>query len=161
MPKGKNKEVIRLMKNELSGKIVKEVVELRAKTYSYLIDDGSEDKKAKGTKKCVVKRKLKFEDYKNCLETTHFENKSHSHKKYHKEFIKNNKLILKTQQRLKSERHYVFTEEINKIALSSNDDKRMQSIDSMETYAYGTSKDLVCEKEEIKCNNIIKQYKND
>ena len=79
MPKGKNKEVIRLMKNELSGKIVKEVVELRAKTYSYLIDDGSEDKKAKGTKKCVVKRKLKFEDYKNCLETTHFENKSHSH----------------------------------------------------------------------------------
>ena len=48
----------------------------------------------------------------------------------------------KTQQRFKSERHNVFTEEINKIALSSNDDKRMQSIDSIETYAYRTRKDL-------------------
>ena len=55
--------------------------------------------------------------------------------------------------------HYVFTEEINNIALSSNDDKIMQSIDSMETYAYGTSKILVKEKEEIKCSNISKQYK--
>ena len=63
------------------------------------------------------------------------------------------------QQRFKIERHNVFTEEINKIALSSNDDKRMQSIDSLETYAYGTSNDLVSDKEEIKCNNIIKWYK--
>ena len=55
----------------------------------------------------------------------------------------------------------VFTEEINKIAVSSNDDKRMQSIDLIETYPYGMSKVLVSEKEEIKCNNIIKQYKND
>ena len=52
-------------------------------------------------------------------------------------------------------------EEINKIALSSNDDKRKESIDQIETYAYGASKDLVSEKEEIKCNNIIKRYKND
>ena len=57
-----------------------------------------------------------------------------------------NRLILKTQQRFKSERHNVFTEEINKIALSSNDDKRMQSIDSIETYAYGINKDLVYKK---------------
>ena len=55
---------------------------------------------------------------------------------------------------------HVFTEEINKIALSSNDDKRMQSIDLIETYAYGMSKDLVSEKEETECNNIIKRYKN-
>ena len=48
---------------------------------------------------------------------------------------------------------------INKIALSSNDDKRMQSTDSIESYAYGTSKDLVSEKEEIKCSNMIKQCK--
>ena len=74
--------------------------------------------------------------------------------------IRNNKLILKAQQRLKRERHNVFTEEINKIALSSNDDKRMQSIDSIETYGYGTSKDLESKKEEIECNNLIKQYKN-
>ena len=76
-----------------------------------------------------------------------------------KEFIKNKKSILKTQQRFKSERHNVFTEEINKVALSSNDDKRMQSIDLIETYPYGTNKDLVSDKEEIKCNNIIKRYK--
>ena len=37
----------------------------------------------------------------------------------------------------------------------------MQSVDSIEAYAYETSKDIVCEKEEIKCNNIIKRYKND
>ena len=71
-------------------------------------------------------------------------------KKDHEEFIKNNKLILKTQQRFKSEKHNVFTEEVNKIALSTNDDKRMQSIDSIETYGYGTSKDLESEKEKIK-----------
>ena len=65
---------------------------------------------------------------------------------------------MKTQQKFKSDRHNVFYEEINKIFLSSNDDRKMQSIDSIETYAYGTSKDLVSEKEEIKCNNIIKCY---
>ena len=74
-------------------------------------------------------------------------------KKDHKEFIKNNKIILKTQQRLKIERH--------EIALSSDDDKRMESIDSMETYTYGISKDLVSEKEGIKCSNIIKRYQKD
>ena len=77
--------------------------------------------------------------------------------KDHKGFLKNNKLILKTQQRFKTERYNVFTEEINKIALSSNDDKRMQSIDLIETYPYGTSKDLVSKKEEIKGSNMIKQ----
>ena len=59
-----------------------------------------------------------------------------------------------------SGRHNVHTEEIIKPALSSSDDKRMQSIDSIETCDYGMNKNLVCKKEEIKCNNIIKQYKN-
>ena len=63
------------MKNELAGKIMTKCVWLTAKTYSYLIDDSSEDKKAKGTKKCVIKRKLKFENYKNCLEATQLDNK--------------------------------------------------------------------------------------
>ena len=65
--------------------------------------------------------------------------------------MRNNKSILKTQLRFKSERHNVFTEEINKTALSSNYDKRMQSIDSIEAYGYGTRRDLLSEKEEIKC----------
>ena len=60
--------------------------------------------------------------------------------------MKNNKLILVTQQGFKSERRNVFTKDINKIALTSNDDERMKSIDSIETYVYGASKDLVSEK---------------
>ena len=60
--------------------------------------------------------------------------------------FKNNKLISKSQQIFRSEKHNVFTEEVNKTALSANDDKRMQSIDPIETYAYGTSKDLPCKK---------------
>ena len=75
LPKGKKKKVIGLLKNELRGKIMTKIVGLSAKTYSYLIDDSSEDKKAKGTKKCVIKRKLKFENYKNCLEATQLDNK--------------------------------------------------------------------------------------
>ena len=55
LPKRKNKKIIGLMKDELSGKIMTEFVRLRAKPYSYLIEDGSEDNKAKGTKTCVIK----------------------------------------------------------------------------------------------------------
>ena len=63
--------------------------------------------------------------------------------------MKNNKLILKSQQSFRSENHNVFTEEGNKIALSANHDKRMQSIDSMEKYTYGTSKGLLCIKKRL------------
>ena len=62
---GKNKKVIGLMKDELGGKIMTEFVALRPKTYSYLADDCEEDKKAKRTKKCVINRELKFNDYKD------------------------------------------------------------------------------------------------
>ena len=155
--KGENKKVIGLMKDKLGVKIITKYFGLREKTYSYLIDNGSKDKRAKGTKKCVIKRKLTFKNYKSCLESTKLENKiNHLEKsktdighikKINKKFIRNNKLILKTQQRFISEKHIIFTEEINKIALSSNNDKIMQSIDSIETYAHGTSKDLVSKKE--------------
>ena len=75
LPKGKNKNVIGLMRDELGGQIMKEFVRLRTKTYSYLKDNTDEDKKAKGTKKCVIKRKLKFKDYRNCLEAARVEGK--------------------------------------------------------------------------------------
>ena len=104
MPTGKNKKVIRLMKDELGGKIMSEFAALRPKTYFYLMDDSNTNQKAKGTKKCVIKRIIKFNDYENCL--------------------LNNEIILKSQQRFKSEAHYVYTEEIIKIALSSSDNKR-------------------------------------
>ena len=68
---------------------------------------------------------------------------------------------MKTQERFKFERYNIFTQEINKINLSSNNDKRMQSIDSIETYAYGMSKFLAIRKEEIKLSNIIKRCIND
>ena len=67
LPTGKNKKVIGLMKDELGGKVITEFVTLRPKTYSLLTDDGKEDKKAKGTKKCVKKKMIKFSDYKKCL----------------------------------------------------------------------------------------------
>ena len=114
LPTGKNKKVIGLFKDELGGKIMKEFVGLRAKTYAYLMDDDSEHKKAKGTKKCVIKRRLMFENYTDCLF--------------------NDKTILKSQQRFKSDCHNVYTEQINKIALSSNDDKRLQAFDKITTY---------------------------
>ena len=67
LPMGRNKKVIGLMKDELGGKIITEFVTLRPKTYSYLTDDGKEDNKAKGTKKCVIKKMIKFNDYKKYL----------------------------------------------------------------------------------------------
>ena len=65
----------------------------------------------------------------------------------HKDFIINKRLILRLQQRLKSERHKIFTKQNNKIAESSNDDKTIQSIYSIEPYAYGTKKDVIHQKE--------------
>ena len=75
LPIAKSEKAIGLMKNELEGKTMTTFVGLRAKTYSYLIDDGSEEKrKAKDTKKCVLRRKPKFKYYKTCLKETQLEN---------------------------------------------------------------------------------------
>ena len=117
LPTGENKKVIGLMKGELGGRVIKVFVALRPKTYSYLTDYCKEDKKAKGTKKCVIKRMIKFDDYKNCL-------------------LKG-EVILKSQQRFIIKGHDVYTENINKIALSSNDDKRIVSSDKITSYPYG------------------------
>ena len=83
--------------------------------------------------KCVIKRILKFNDYKNCLFKT--------------------EIILKSQQTLKSEAHCVYIEEANKIALSSNDDKRLQTSDDIRTYPYGTNAFKECE------NEMLSKYK--
>ena len=144
LPKRKNKKVIGRMKDELGGQIMKNIVWLRGKSYSYLNDNNDEDKKANGTKKCVMKRNVKFRDYKKCLKLSQIKSKINYLEKKKtneycliedkKEFFKNI-LILKTQQTFKSERHNVFTEVINKIILSSNYDKRKQSNDLKETYS--------------------------
>ena len=106
---------------------MKEFYALRAKTYSYLMNDNSEVKKSKGTKKCIIKRGTMFENYTNCLF--------------------NNKIILKSQQTFKSDHRKVYTEEVNKIALNSGDDKRLRTFDRIETCPYGTNAFKVCESE--------------
>ena len=113
---GNNKKVIGLFKAELGRKIIKEFIGLRAKTYVYLRDNG-EHEKTKGIKKCVIKRRLMFENYADSLF--------------------NDKIILKLQQQFKSDYHNVCIKQINKISLSSNDDKRMQTFDKITTYPYG------------------------
>ena len=95
-----------------------EFIALRAKTYAYLLDDDSE-KKSKSAKKCIIKRELTFKNYKDSL--------------------LNNEIVIKSQQRFRSDHHKVYTEEVNKIALSSNDDKRIQIFDKITTYPYGTN----------------------
>ena len=64
---GKNKKIIGSFKDKLGGKIMIEFARLRAKTYAYLMDDDSKHKKAKGSKKCVIKRRLMVKNYKDCL----------------------------------------------------------------------------------------------
>ena len=97
------------------------------------MDDASEHKKAKRTKKCVTKRGLRFKNYEDCSF--------------------NSKIILKSQQRFKGDYHNVYTEQIDKIGLSSNDDKRLQTFDKITTYTYGTNAFKVCESE------ILSKYK--
>ena len=89
---GKNKKVIGMFKDELGGKIMKKFCAPTAKTYAYLMDDNIENKKAKGTKKCIIKRRLTFKNYKESI----FENKP----------------TLRSQLRFKSDLHIVYTEEI-------------------------------------------------
>ena len=118
---------------------MKEFVALRAKTYAYLMDDDGEEKKLKATKKYVIKRELMFKNYKDCL--------------------LNGKVILKSQQIFKSDHHKVYTKEVNKIALSSDDDKRLQTFDGIETYPYGTNAFKVCESEMMVVRDLFfKKY---
>ena len=119
-------------------------VALRAKTYSFLIDDFTNDdyeknrivnKEVKGTKKCVVKRETLFNNYIDSL----FKNK----------------VLYRSQQRFRSDHHKVYTEEVNKITLSSNDDKRIQTFDKVTTYPYGTNVFIACRNEMLLKNEFI------
>ena len=115
LPIGLNIKVIGLMKDELGGKIMTEFVALRPKLYSYKKLDGSEDKKCKGIKKCVVKKTLTFEDYKTCLFRDSTEYRTHL--------------------MFRSAKHEVHTIEVNKVALNREDDKRISRKDGISTFA--------------------------
>ena len=90
------------------------------------MDDSSDHKKAKGTKKCVIKQKFMFENYKDCLF--------------------NNKTVYRSKERFKSYYHVMYTEEVNKTALSSNDDKRLQTFDKITTHPYRASEIVMIDK---------------
>ena len=130
MPTGKNKSIIGLKKDELGGKFMKEFAAPRPKTFSYLMDDGNTDKKTKEAKNCVIKRILKFNNYNNCILT--------------------NEIILKPQQSFRSEAHL----KVNKTALSSNDDKRLQTYGRITSYPYHSSAGKVCKTEKLSKVNI-------
>ena len=134
LPIGKNKKVIDMFKDELGRKIMIEFCTLRAKAYSYKLDDDTEEKRAKGTKKCIVKRELAF--------------------KIDKDSLFNDEVIIRSQQRFRSDHHRVYTEEVIKIALISNDDNRIQTFDKAATFPYRTNAFKVCGKEILSKNKL-------
>ena len=121
LPVGLNKKVIGLMKDELGGKIMTEFVALRPKLYSYRKLVGSEDKKCKGIKKCVVKKTLTFEDYKT--------------------YLFNDSTEYRSPLMFRLSKHEVHTIEVKKFALNRDDDKRISRKDEISTFARG-HKDL-------------------
>ena len=114
---GINKKVLGMFKDEAKGKNITEFVGLRAKLYSYKMEEGKENKKCKGIKKAVVEKSITHENYKTCLTT--------------------GKEQLRRQNIIRSYEHTLYTEEVNKIALSAADDKRYLLKDSFDTLAWG------------------------
>ena len=117
IPTGINKKVLGMFKDEAKGDNIKEFVGLRAKLYSFKMEEGKENKRCKGIKKAVVERTIRHEDYKTCLTT--------------------GKEQLRRQNIIRSYDHVLYTEEVNKIALSAADDKRYLLKDSFDTLAWG------------------------
>ena len=122
---GQNKKVAGMFKDEVGGKIIEEFVGLRSKLYFYKLN-GEEEKKCKGIKKNVVKKNIKFEDYKECL------------------FSRRDQM--RKMNVIRSYNHELFSEEVNKIALSANDDKRFILSDGIHTLAVGIGELKVFEK---------------
>ena len=118
IPTGINKKVIGMMKDEAGGKIIEEFVELRAKLYSIKMHENKkEEKKCKGIKKSVIKKTITHQDYKDCLIS--------------------GKKQMRSMNIIRSHKHEIFTETVNKIALSANDDKRVIREDGIHTFAHG------------------------
>ena len=108
---------------------------LRGKAYAFKLNDDVEKKKEKGTKKCVAEREIICKNYMDSLF--------------------NNEILIRSQQRFKSSHHKVYTEEVNKIALSSDDDKRIKTFDKIATFPYGTNIFKICENEILLKNKFI------
>ena len=115
IPTGVNKKVLGVFKDEAVGKCIKEFVGLRAKLYSFKMFEGEENKRCKGIKKRVVQKNITHEDYKTCLFT--------------------GKEQLRKMNIIRSYEHEVYTEEVNKVALCADDDKRYIMEDGINTLA--------------------------
>ena len=117
IPTGCNKKVLGMFKDEVAGRCIKEFIGLRSKLYSYKMFEGEESKKCKGVKKSVIKKSITHEDYKTCLFT--------------------GKEQLRKMNVIRSYDHEIYTEEVNKVALSADDDKRYILEDGIHTLAWG------------------------
>ena len=120
IPTGCNKKMLGMFKDEAAGRIIEEFVGLRSKLYSFKMFEGEESRKCKGVKKSVVKKSITHEDYKTCLFT--------------------GKQQLRKMNVIRSYDHEIYTEEINKVALSTDEDKRYILEDGIHTLAWGHCK---------------------
>ena len=138
IPVAINEGILGMFKDELKGQTMTEFIALASKVYAYKCDNDKIDKKVKGIKKCVRERVLIFQHYLDALLL--------------------NKKIRATQQVFKSNYHTVTTEEVNKLALSGKDDKRIQSFDGITTYPIGINNNLLNELELTIKNKSIQMY---
>ena len=120
IPTGVNKKVLGVFKDEVAGERIREFVGLRAKLYSFKMFEGKESKRCKGIKKKVVQKSITHDDYKKCLLT--------------------GKEQLRTMNIIRSHYHEVYTEEVNKVALCADDNKRYIVEDGIHTLAWGHHK---------------------
>ena len=116
IPTGLNKKVIGMFKDEVVGKQITHFVGLRPKLYSFKVEEEKELKKCKGIKSSVVKKSIDFDDYVKCLFSGDKE--------------------MRKMKIIKSEKHVIYSKEVNKIALSSEDDKRFVLKDKIHTLAF-------------------------
>ena len=116
IPTGLNKKVIGMFKDEVAGKQITHFVGLRPKLYSYKVEDEKDLKKCKGIKKNVVKKSIDFDDYVKCLFSGEKE--------------------MRKMKIIRSEKHDIYSKEVNKIALSNEDDKRVVLKDKIHTLAF-------------------------
>ena len=115
IPTGINKKVIGMFKDEVAGKQITHFVGLRPKLYSFKIEEDTQVRKCKGIKKNVIKKKIDFDDYVKCLFT--------------------GKKEMRSMKIIRSEKHDIYSKEVNKIALSNEDDKRQVLNDNIHTLA--------------------------
>ncbi|XP_073236533.1 uncharacterized protein [Porites lutea] len=116
IPTGANKKVIGMFKDEVAGKQITHFVGLRPKLYSFKIEEEREVRKCKGIKKNIVKKKIDFDDYVKCLISGEKE--------------------MRSMKIIRSEKHDIFSKEVNKVALSNEDDKRKVLEDNIHTLAF-------------------------